>query len=355
MFISYCTTLYSLEVFMHNKLLSFFFWGLSLFLSQTASATNFSGALSCSGMFCNQTDLCANISGIQSSAPWNSTIEFNQCHMAPDQYQNPYHITSFEQQYSKNQSFIFTAPIDWESKDYPIFVLIHGGGWVAGDKSEFKFLADFLAQRGFKVFSISYTLANLYSFDEAKTLSAPINDVSTFLSFLDSNASKFAVRSANISIVGASAGGLLALYEATHPTKNISYQCAISIAGPTQLDKVISDLELLNWNNPDFKFQRTQYLQSLLDAVAPTINHQTKFSVLDAAKNLNAKHTFAIHNTYDYLVSYQQSVRFINRAQSYGKNAQLITFSGFEFNDLLHGLSTNLVLDAFQNIALKCN
>src|SRR4051794_31997702 len=40
----------------------------------------------------------------------------------------------------------------------PILILIHGGGWVSGDKAEYTPIARALASTGFVIFDINYSL-----------------------------------------------------------------------------------------------------------------------------------------------------------------------------------------------------
>ena len=238
------------------------------------------GTACSSVMFCSIQDYCANIEGVQSQIPWGMELSADkQCVPRPvGEKSKPLPITSGEDFYRSDLRYQFTAPTDWMVKDYPVFVLVHGGGWTMGNKEEVQYMADFLAQRGFKVFSIQYRLSQQGVFNPAYQM--PMQDVDSFMKYLMDNKKRFAIEHANVSIGGPSAGGHLSLYEAIH-TNKMYYQCAVSIAGPTQLDQVIPDLDVnLTWQSRDQRDQMQSFVESLLVAAAPDVATQQKYSVL---------------------------------------------------------------------------
>src|SRR5215831_16830984 len=44
---------------------------------------------------------------------------------------------------------------------FPVVVAMHGGAWQLGDRTSFRFLGPYLAQRGIALFSIEYRLSKL--------------------------------------------------------------------------------------------------------------------------------------------------------------------------------------------------
>ena len=255
------------------------------------------GAACSSVMFCSIQDYCANIEGVQSQIPWGMEISTDkQCVPRPvGEKSKPLPITSGEDFYRSDLRYQFTAPTDWMVKDYPVFVLVHGGGWTMGNKEEVQYMADFLAQRGFKVFSIQYRLSQQGVFNPAYQM--PMQDVDSFMKYLMDNKKRFAIEHANVSIGGPSAGGHLSLYEAIH-TNKMYYQCAVSIAGPTQLDQVIPDLDVnLTWQSRDQRDQMQSFVESLLVAAAPDVATQQKYSVLHQMPYIRADRVHFVHNT----------------------------------------------------------
>ncbi|MEM7612945.1 MAG: alpha/beta hydrolase [Pseudomonadota bacterium] len=84
----------------------------------------------------------------------------------------------------------------------PLIVLVHGGGFKAGDKARPRFLEDFL-EAGFAVAAINYRLS-----DEA-TWPAQLTDVTRAVRFLHDKAADFGIDPERIAIFGQSAGGHL--------------------------------------------------------------------------------------------------------------------------------------------------
>jgi len=92
------------------------------------------------------------------------------------------------------------------SGPFPVVVMVHGGGFMFGDKADGAGLAgvDQLLEAGYAVASINYRLS-----DEA-TYPAQINDAKAAVRFLRANASQYNLNPDKIGAWGASAGGNLA-------------------------------------------------------------------------------------------------------------------------------------------------
>ena len=90
-----------------------------------------------------------------------------------------------------------------EDKKLPVIVVIHGGGWVYGDKDVYKFYSASLCQRGFAVVCYSYRLAPEYTFPSS------LEDTCAVADWIVENADKYGFDLNNIFGVGDSAGGTL--------------------------------------------------------------------------------------------------------------------------------------------------
>ena len=86
----------------------------------------------------------------------------------------------------------------------PVIVVIHGGGWVYGDKELYQFYGMSLAQRGFAVVNYSYRLAPEYKYP------AQIEDTNTVISWMYDNQDTYGLDMEHVFFVGDSAGGHLA-------------------------------------------------------------------------------------------------------------------------------------------------
>ncbi|HEY5313993.1 MAG TPA: SMP-30/gluconolactonase/LRE family protein [Pirellulales bacterium] len=123
----------------------------------------------------------------------------------------------------------------------PAIVVVHGGGWLNGDKSRFRALALGLAARGYVTAAIEYRLAG-----EAK-FPAAIQDCNAAVRFLRANAARYQLDPDRIGAVGGSAGGhLVGLMAAApdvrefqgsggNPDQSSRLQAAVVMAGPMEL------------------------------------------------------------------------------------------------------------------------
>ena len=93
---------------------------------------------------------------------------------------------------------------------FPTVILIHGGGWNAGDKSggpQKGYMAPMhepLTAAGFAWFSINYRLAPKFHYP------APVEDVETAIRWVKKHAAEYRVDVSRIALSGESAGGQLA-------------------------------------------------------------------------------------------------------------------------------------------------
>jgi acetyl esterase/lipase len=94
---------------------------------------------------------------------------------------------------------------------YPIVLLIHGGGWVSGDKQGYKTgqILEALLSRGYAVAAINYRLSGVAKYP------AQIQDVKAAVRWVRANAVKYKINSDKIGAWGSSAGGHLTALLAT--------------------------------------------------------------------------------------------------------------------------------------------
>ncbi|XVJ70928.1 MAG: alpha/beta hydrolase [Rhizobacter sp.] len=102
-----------------------------------------------------------------------------------------------------------TLKLDWaepedRSTARPAVVLIHGGAWMFGQRSELRSLQFMLAQNGFVAVSVDYRLAPQAVFPQ------PLHDLQCAVRWLRSQAAAQAIAPAQISAWGHSAGAHLA-------------------------------------------------------------------------------------------------------------------------------------------------
>jgi acetyl esterase/lipase len=91
-------------------------------------------------------------------------------------------------------------------KNVPAILIIHGGGWRSGDRTQHIPMAQYLAQRGFACFTVEYRLSTeaLYP--------AAVYDLKAAVRWVRANASRFSVETSKVATIGFSAGGELAAF-----------------------------------------------------------------------------------------------------------------------------------------------
>lgn len=87
----------------------------------------------------------------------------------------------------------------------PAVIFIHGGGWEAGDKADYKYYAVRFAARGYVVASIGYRFAR-----EAK-FPGCVEDTKCAVRWMRARAAALGVDAGRIAVVGGSAGGYLSM------------------------------------------------------------------------------------------------------------------------------------------------
>ena len=128
-----------------------------------------------------------------------------------------------------------------DDKPLPCVVVVHGGGWLKGDKTKFRALAVKLAERGYVTAAIEYRLGG-----EAK-FPAAIHDCNAAVRYLRANAGRYGIDADRIGAVGGSAGGhLVGLMATAHdvsqlqgegglPGVSSKLQAAVVMAGPMEM------------------------------------------------------------------------------------------------------------------------
>lgn len=121
-----------------------------------------------------------------------------------------------------------------------VLILIHGGGWTGGDKADFNLtFIDTLKKRlpDYAIFNINYRLAALPS---TNTFPTQEMDVKTAVEFIYSNRTANLV-SDKFVMMGASAGGHLALLQAYKYQTPVKIKAVIDFFGPTNMVTMYSD------------------------------------------------------------------------------------------------------------------
>ncbi len=130
-------------------------------------------------------------------------------------------------------------PASRTSASTKVLILIHGGGWTGGDKSDFTALIDTLKLRlpDYAIFNINYRLAALPS---TNPFPAQELDVKSAVEFIYSNRSTFLL-SDKFVLLGTSAGGHLSLLQAYKYRSVVKIKAVVDFFGPTDMAALYND------------------------------------------------------------------------------------------------------------------
>jgi acetyl esterase/lipase len=122
---------------------------------------------------------------------------------------------------------VFTPP--GEVRNAPAVLLVHGGGWRQGDRSQLRGYGVLLGREGYVCVASEYRLV------QESPWPAQIDDVKTAIRWMRSNATKLGIDPTKIAIEGNSAGAHLALMAAGDPSEGTEVAAAIGVYAPTLL------------------------------------------------------------------------------------------------------------------------
>ncbi len=174
-------------------------------------------------------------------------------------------------------------------------VMIHGGTWVGGDKSELNNLVQMYRSRWPEcaVVNVNYRLAN----GKDVTYNQILEDVGNAINLMASNKILFAI-SDTMALWGINGGALLALQYANSPDTKGIVKCVADFYGPAKID----DWDFYNARKPvnvkDIlkKFSGSGWNEELYKSISPVEN-----------LNTSSKPTIIFHGNLDNIVPAYQS------------------------------------------------
>jgi len=137
------------------------------------------------------------------------------------------------------------VPAPGEHESYPAVILIHGGGWRSGDRSQTMPMARRLTGSGYVAVPVEYRLSPeaLYP--------AAIHDLKAAIRWLRANAARFQIDTTRIAALGCSAGGQLAALLGT-TNENRSFEGETGSPGHSSAVQAVVDIDgVLDFNTPD--------------------------------------------------------------------------------------------------------
>jgi alpha-L-fucosidase 2 len=197
---------------------------------------------------------------------------------------------------------------------FPAAILVHGGGWVAGDKEQYiTYIFQPLSDAGFAWFSINYRLAPQFLFP------ADADDVEMAIRFVKANAAKYKVDLKRIALIGESAGGHLVSYVGVRGRAETRVAAVVSMYGVH--DFVAAAIAWKPLPHELFDL----FGVKAVDADTAKILIQAS-PVIYITKDMPP--FLLMHGSKDEDVPYEQSVEMCNRMKQVGARCDLITIEG---------------------------
>ena len=190
----------------------------------------------------------------------------------------------------------------------PGVMLVHGGGWREGSKSQLAGLATRLAIEGYVTASVNYRLGAEGAYPGA------VNDVRCALSFLQNHSETFGLDATRITVLGYSAGGHLVSMVATGALTD----CAEGIGAPPRAVIAAAapqNLNALSWAADVQKFMSQR--PDAYDEASPVKRVQA-----------GAPPFLLIHGEADAYVPAAQATDMRDALLSHGNDARLLLLRG---------------------------
>lgn len=213
-----------------------------------------------------------------------------------------------------------------------LLIIIHGGGWNSGDKSDFdNFIVEFQNKLpGYALANLNYRLVkstgNYFPTQEV--------DINSAINFLKSKAPEYNI-SQDFIYLGISAGAHLALLQGYKHSDVLQPKGIISFFGPV-------DLERLYVNSDSTIPTQLRYIMNATLDVDPNIFYES--SPIHYVSS-NSAPTLLLHGDKDMLVPVEQAYMLDDKLEEFGVFHKLVVYPGQG-----HGWIGDDLLDSFQQV-----
>lgn len=197
---------------------------------------------------------------------------------------------------------------------FPAAILVHGGGWVAGDKQQYiTYIFQPLSDAGFAWFTINYRLAPEFKFP------ADADDVESAIRFVRANASRYKVDANRIALIGESAGGHLVSYIGARNRPDSRVAAVVSMYGIHDFVAAATQ-----WKPLPHELFDLFGMQAVTVETVPKLIQASP--VIYISKDMPP--FLLMHGSKDEDVPYEQSVEMCDKMRAAGARCELITIEG---------------------------
>jgi len=197
---------------------------------------------------------------------------------------------------------------------FPTAILVHGGGWVGGDKQQYiTYIFQPLSDAGFAWFSINYRLAPQFKFP------ADAEDVAAAIRWVKANAATYKVDPKRLALIGESAGGHLVSYVGARKQPGTEVAAVVSMYG---IHDFIS--AAIAWKPIPDEILQLFGIAAVDASAAPVLIKASPVTYI----RRDMPPFLLIHGSKDEDVPYGQSVEMCAKMKQAGAHCELITVEG---------------------------
>ena len=191
-------------------------------------------------------------------------------------------------------------------------IFIHGGFWFGGDKAEMSSMARQFRDKGYATASVNYRLSRT---TENNIHPAQVSDLGDAIEFIQSKAAEWKISADELALVGASAGGHIALLYTYAYNTGGEVKTVVSLAGPTNL------INMQNASNQQ-KLVVSWFLGDIAENIPTVYQQASPVSHVSST----SKPTLLLHGKLDIIVPYEQSLELKTRLDQFGVKNKLVTY-----------------------------
>jgi acetyl esterase/lipase len=221
----------------------------------------------------------------------------------------------------------FYAPVRRDPARLPACVIVvHGGGWDSGERTQLAPFNHALAERGYAVAAISYRLAPRF------TWPAQRDDLLAAIALLKERAGELGLDPARLVVLGRSAGGQIAL-ATTYARRDPSIRGVVGFYAPSDLV-----FGYVNTHEDDM-LKSPALMRAYLGGTPETARENYESASALRHVTTESPPTLLLHGENDALVWHRHSVRLAARLREAGVRHAFVSLPwathAFDFN--LHG------------------
>lgn len=233
-----------------------------------------------------------------------------------------------------------------QSKDLPVVLLVHGGGWAGGSRTDYRFMLNALAEQNLVAVSVDYRLSPQSAFP------AQIEDVKCAVRWIRKNAQLYRMDTHRVVAMGGSAGAhLVALLGTTagmaqfegsggHSSYSSHIDAMVLHGGPYDLGSLVREMSA----NPTAQTQAG--INAVRMLLGGNVDSRSKaYQEASPTTYASSKSATALilHGQNDALVPHSEALRFNALLKSKGASSEVLIMEGAGHGDF--GTQTGPVVE----------